>query len=613
MRQPLAIRGRLLSLATAASLLAVLALPNVAAARVPAPAARPEAITQTGSLTVAEVTPDRLATSIAVPRPPEESEEPPETASRPGGLPDLRGSSPLVADGGAAAKGATPAPSIKSDTGLWGTNDPQVAASEHYVVVTSYSWIEVYDKSGHPLGPKHNQTFANPFSTYTLYQPAWKPGAHNIQSQLNLPPNLACDPNGDITSSNRTSTKYCLDDFYDTRVVYDTSRKRFWFLSLARNTAARTLANGDPVTDPAVLMGRRSYMLGAVSKTEDPRDGFYVFWWAAAVDEGACNLPIDFPCPGSYYHPGDAGDYPWLAVNSGYLVTNVNVSNVLSKSSRYDAVSLLDAGQLASGTCNGCRTTLFDIPDYDGDIITGGLKPVQELTTVGFPLLALSEKDSIQLYAVVHRSSGLAVLRSAAFLGRDFNGVVDADLPGTSDTMHLTNIGNLVTGAVFRKPYLYVSTMDCASFGQSHCSDGIRLIRIDAHVISDYDELPTSNASGFYDVTFGLRAGDDPADAVVDYGLPDLTVTKNGDVVTAYVRAGNQVYPEVRYTILYHNEGTAVRGSMVVKKGNFSETGNLDTGGIALDPSDKASVWMAHGRGDSSVSTFRIVLGKVKP
>ena len=508
----------------------------------------------------------------------------------------------------------TPGPSFPPFDSLSG-NDPQIAVSRNFVVVTSYGTIEVYDKSGHTLGPKHGHPFTNPFSTIDLYRPLWNPAsAQNINTALNLPPSLKCNPHLDFTlPANAAATRFCLNEYYDTRVVYDGYRNRFWIVSLARNTHARTKDDGSSVTNPNILMGRRSYVLAAVSRTEDPRDGFYETYWGSAADEGACNLPADVPCPGSYFHPGDAGDYPMISITNRYLVVSLNVNNVISSTSRYGEVVLLRPDQLAQGHLPA-SWRLFNISDYDGNLITGGIVPAVALTDPGYTALAVERQDSLVVLGINSDSSGapVNVVHSAVFLGRDFVTPRDAPLPGTGKTMLLSNIRGIITGLVFRQGFLYASVPDCVSFFGGGCSDGVRLIRVDAHILEDFDELPNDAGSGFFDITFGGRADDDPPNAVVDFGLPNLMLTRNGDMVIVYVRAGKTVFPEVRYTILYDAE-TLPRSPVLLRKGNFAATGNIDTGGIALDPSDNLSIWMAHGFGNSKAGTDTLAVGKVKP
>ena len=189
MHTRVALPGRLEAPVAVLALILGLTTVAPALARMAAPAAAAETRVERSTPLMGELGAADLATTLPARPPEEESEEPVVTATRPAGFPDLGGSSTLLTGAG-VAKGPTPQPALKFDTDLVG-NDPQIAVGHSYVVVTSYNTIEVYDKTGHKLKPKKGTPFANPFSTLTLYKPAWKPGsALNINAHLNLPPNL---------------------------------------------------------------------------------------------------------------------------------------------------------------------------------------------------------------------------------------------------------------------------------------------------------------------------------------------------------------------------------------------------------------------------------------
>ncbi len=510
----------------------------------------------------------------------------------------------------------SPAPKLTFSS-LYG-NDPQVAVGKNFMVVTSYSQIAVYNRKGKLLAGRKGHPYTNPFYAVDLYRPIWNPASsHNINTRLNLPPNMRCDPRRDITNpADDAATKYCIDEYYDTRVVYDSYRKRFWIVSLARNANARN------VDDPNILMGRRSFSVLAVTRTEDPRDGFYEFFWDGSVDQGACNMPNDQPCPGSAFHPGDAGDYPSIAVTDRYLVRTHNVANVISDTSRYGLVGVALADQLAAGSCNGCSWTFWNIKGTHNDVITG-ITPAshRSVSPLGLTFFAHDYGDDLLVLGLAgdpdHPNGQPAgFIRATVKLNRPFHGAIDARLPGTHDTMRLSNIGNYVLGLVYQDDKLYASFQDCTTFsdGPSSCSDGVRVVRVDVSnfLLVSLTGLPRTPASGFYDITFGLRTAGDPSNAVIQYGLPGLMVNKKGQVVTVYVRAGKSLYPEVRYAVLYPGE-TTFRASQRLHSGDFAATGNLDTAGIALDPADNLTIWMTHGYGDSGGGTHRLVVGKVKP
>ena len=61
-----------------------------------------------------------------------------------------------------------------------------------------------------------------------------------------------------------------------------------------------------------------------MSRTSDPRDGFYLYWWNAVIDEGACTTLGSPPgppaaCPNSTYQPGDAADYPSIGISDDFF------------------------------------------------------------------------------------------------------------------------------------------------------------------------------------------------------------------------------------------------------------------------------------------------------
>jgi len=73
--------------------------------------------------------------------------------------------------------------------------------------------------------------------------------------------------------------KYPINEFYDTRLIFDDFRNRFWVECLVRNPA--------PIDDPELLKHRVTMTAVAVSKTENPLDGFYGYWWGAGSGKAA--------------------------------------------------------------------------------------------------------------------------------------------------------------------------------------------------------------------------------------------------------------------------------------------------------------------------------------
>ena len=550
----------------------------------------------------------------------------------------------------------SPAP-IQKGTSFSRTNDPGIAASNDFLTVVSYNRIAFYDKSTlQLLGSKPGSSggFNNNVRAMELFQPIWDPSnPNNVNSYLNLPSNLACDPTLDPAAF-PDETKYCLDDYYDLRVTWDRSRQRFWIVGLARNSDAR---GSDKPYD--VLVGRRSVVIAAVSKTSDPRDGFHLYWWPAPIEMGFCNETSNVPatkCNGAQeYRPGDAGDYPTLAVSHDYLMVGVGIANVINakwnkenpdeevRTGRYSAMHVFRADELANGLVNGCPApcgwTYWRIPARGGSHTYGALQPARRTdgayTTKSF--FVTSARDGLGVYGIDQmRSSKTYPLLFSAFVpfnrtipsnvGDNLNGVKDAPLPGTSDTMRIANLGNLVISAFYRTGMIYAVMQDCIDWtsAQSGCSTSIRLVRANignmlnlspfpggqnASTWSDPDNNELSGDPYFFDRTFGLRGPGDTSNAVVYYGNPALAVTNKGDVGIVYMRAGETVFPEARYTLLRH-DGTDVLKSRLLAAGDVALTGNYDTGGAELDP-DGETLWFAHVFGDGDRPRF--VISAVKP
>lgn len=160
--------------------------------------------------------------------------------------------------------------------------DPMIAASKNYLIVSEDHWLEFMQKNGNnppvPL-PINGQ---NTISTTDFFSGLTSPtGANgqvnrsNVNLYLRFPLNtgtvqvnewgqwvtepLSCD----VTAQ---SLKFpCMDEFYDTRVLYDSYSQRFIIQAAVRSST--NLANAtQPVAQRLLAI--------AVSNSEDPRQGF---------------------------------------------------------------------------------------------------------------------------------------------------------------------------------------------------------------------------------------------------------------------------------------------------------------------------------------------------
>jgi hypothetical protein len=137
--------------------------------------------------------------------------------------------------------------------------------------------VAVYDKSGKLLGSKSTEsTFANPFTMNSLFNKV----KANIDPQLNYPPSLP--PGYRVAAGNGIR-------FYGhIRVMFDSYRKRFWIYAVAAKATPWDPTNkdgsvhpdvGQLIKYPALKLVRRNKASVAISKTENPTDGFYTYSW----------------------------------------------------------------------------------------------------------------------------------------------------------------------------------------------------------------------------------------------------------------------------------------------------------------------------------------------
>ena len=210
--------------------------------------------------------------------------------------------------------------------------DPQIAAGHQFVIVSTNGRISFYDKSGALLKATRLKPLENPISVSAFFDEL-KP---SLAANLNLPSSV--DP-----------VTFGFNSHYDNRVIFDPYRNRFWIgaLTINRNTKNEKLG-----LTPAQRGSRRTKFLVAVSKTEDPRDGWHRYWWDATKDDGKCNYGEN--CAGTQFSPGDAGDYPYIGINRFRLSqTNIvghrdpTTGEITSR--RYHMVTMVSAEALANG------------------------------------------------------------------------------------------------------------------------------------------------------------------------------------------------------------------------------------------------------------------------
>jgi hypothetical protein len=507
------------------------------------------------------------------------------------------------------------------------SHDPQIAVGENFIVATQSTEVAFYDKQGNLLKEKPDffgGALPTKMSATDLFDPVLNPflrapdgtidpsqkNPNDINRHLGKqtgPRYLICTPDNPVEIG-------CINVAYDTRVTYDRERKRFWIVSALRD---RVWGKNDPNCGKVVCASMdskipRRFVGVAVTLSEDPRDGFHEF---VLLDEYA--------------------DWPRFALHGPFLIISHN-SNT--------KVHLFDAQKLTDGNFQHelvWRGT-FSESDFNSDHIypvvqhdrADETEPNQSPFIPSRPLDSnVSKKvptflvgiagDEITIFAFDPASTNpLLSLISPPKLAKAIVPIADGSF-------------TVRVNPVYRNGFIYIVGDHCAEGSGRTCNHEIRFLKIPVFrgsgpVESNIFASPLENL-GFIDKTFGGLGHDAPSSlAGPSFEIPGVEVNKNDDVVIVYERAGPgaNVFLDAPGAFYRHvkKDGTAKDGILHLAHCGASAEEKLrcaprqpdqsimDTAGIAIDPSDDATIWMAHAIGDSQSSTrFRMVIGHIKP
>jgi hypothetical protein len=530
--------------------------------------------------------------------------------------------------------------------------DPQIAASRTHLVVTNGGRITFFTKDGLQVSKdKFGETFDASFPTRDFFKPLWDPAnPTNINTFLNLPAGAECQATtADIDGL--PVGPFCLDSWYDTRVVFDEYRQRFWIAALARNQNTRKLYlwndNTQKTMAPAFqLAARRTKVVMAVSLTDDPRDGWNMYWWNAVIADGTCTDPSVDSCPDTANQPGDGADYPAIGISPHrFIVANAVLrrdpdgtqsNNGVFENKwdpRYGLVTVMDADAFAAGCTGICGWFMWNIPHPNDHttIIKGTIQPAQQHGPDPFAVMANIAGPDMIVWRIAG-SQLFAPLEGIAFpLNSPLEGVVNSGQPPKGDItkprpLYFSNISGDVLRAYYRNGFLHAVTEDCRIWEavQTTCSASLRLVRAS---LQQYSSGIIPKDASYIERTFGLRnIFDDPPDEVVGYGNPGLAVNKHGDMLAVYNRVSPHIFPEARYST-FMTADPDIRPSALLRTGEFpaggndsgdgTPTSNVDTGGSGVDPFDDEGIWITQPyayqgiKDGSDYGKMRLVFGKV--
>ncbi len=439
--------------------------------------------------------------------------------------------------------------------------DPQIAVSTSHVVVTTRAYIGYYDKD--KVG-----TQLKTLPTGSFF------------AGLNLPQSFY---------------------FFDTRAIFDSIRKRFIVGALTFNASAcQPTCSGDV----------SSYLAVGVSKTEDPTQGWWVYY-LNAVDTS----------PGTY-QLGDQSDYPSLGVDKDAIYMTNKVCNggkafANGCTFRYWNVMWANATQMSTGASSLSGNRFLYFPPANAPalvqpvVYSRGFSPGPPVDPPRAYFVSQLSATQIRIWGLTDPLTNYQMTYQDINVGQ-FTYPVDARQLGSDLRIRMTNMGNQPLKAVYRYGYLWIVFNDASTWGQTESFTSVRLVRLS---VTQFPNIDTSNDVHFRDLIFEGRNPDDPQSFYYGYGWPAVEVNNLYEAVVVYSRSGNGIWPEVRYSVLELNEAD-MRSSRLLKAGESKYTASCDTacwmsgdtGGASADP-DGISVWIAHAYATSNI--FQIWVGKV--
>jgi hypothetical protein len=463
-----------------------------------------------------------------------------------------------------------------------GALDPMLAVGNQYLIVSDTGSLAFYDKQGHLLPDKNGMpgkvstaTFFSGFVAKTNADGSLN--ERNINLYLGFP--KPCD-SPDYPQTD-TGKRFCISQFYDTRVYFDPTSKRFFIVCNSRHR----LYIGDSVKNEYGTCGKyvdsdgnnvptnqycdltRRYVAFAVSKTEDPRDGFYQYILTET----------------------NYRDWPWLSVNGdAFVISHQGDDTITGPVATVFSVSAIK---------NGVQHPPY-FRYYTADV--DGIKRVLPPTHYGpglTLLLGSNDNKGLRIFGFAP-SNDMWTAPKLLTASINFND----GLPS-------------FRGAVYRNDKLYlVSPLEVEANGDTK-RYSVRVARIPLEKMGSSLSASKDSAKGFLDRFFGRNARSDAPGDRLSYEKISMAVNKNGDMFFGYRRnpfaSANPLYPEARYTVWYANE-TKQRRSYLLRKGDAACTAKIDYTTAVVDPSDDKTFWVALPYADST-GAYRTVVAKISP
>ncbi len=517
-----------------------------------------------------------------------------------------------------------PDPAIKGFTASGiGVPDPQIAVGHRYFLAIDTSDFGFYRKSDQHFAPA---PFDSAQSVGTLFSTFYKA----IDESMKLP-TWMCDPNNtalvykDPPTNKLIKNNFgCIAQNYDARVLYDAPRHRFWIASAVRpflwecttTSGAKGLETEGPKgviwdPDPNDPSGNTPLCHA------DWKQRWMHRFIAVAISQTNGNGEEDLSKPFHKYALANTlGDWPQMAVNDDYLVLDHFDTNNPDR----DPIEVFNANKLAGGVMDGTSLKVDPvktIPLSDFKVGSGSNK----ISASGGIFLVNNHGSSDGVTYMIGVNGHNLLIFGLKAPANNPNGTPKMLDGAAVDVGH--DVGSMRNNAVFQDGKLYIAAFFC----EHNASDGScdkyagRIYRVPVHLSADGQSVHASGpgAEGFLDYAVGSGQGH-----WLSLENTMIEVTKDRDMVLGFEGVGldaDHLAPaSIKYAVFYHSkanisdDGTlkSHEGSAMPAPADPGRTGGIiDLGGIALDPSDEQTVWIAHGF--SKQGKYTEAVGAVKP
>lgn len=476
--------------------------------------------------------------------------------------------------------------------------DPMVAAGRNFVIASTSGMLSFLDKEGTPLDSING--IASIISINTLFGEFLDPDSPNdINKHTGFI--VPCDsPQYPDTTIN----KFCVGTVLDSRVYFDPAGNRFIILAEAKNAirtdlwrpdgqakkfsgskdgfewcgvyAEATTGDDVPLPQTGYCSLARRHQFFAISKTEDPRDGFFIY----AMKKQ------------NYV------DFPWGAVNAEGDTFTIGVKNPASK---YGYVAMvIRLSDLRNGSPNPRYFRLFR------DDLLAAHPNTADTSTSPY-------KDNLYNPAPIVHHGAAAGLKGYTLmlspLNRWTSGYNPDTLPGTTDKLRVFGFGS-PQGQGAKPSLIYGEATAPDAFlpgfmlhsvyrnGNLHVAWQVTEVKRPKRKQLRYIRMPISvSSTPGNGIKFQSELGGRPRYWVADFleethQFPALAVNASEQLIIPYRRGGGAEIRMLRWYPESNQPASAKGMHMHLAEVPWIER-NIDYAWATVDPSDDQTFWFA--------------------